>query len=95
MHTQEINEYPEDVREEFLRVSDWIRAVRSRYGNRVMIRLIDPQSPSGIWKVLRHRIRRFPAFLVDGAEWILGWEGNPEEAVSRAVARRATTEVEV
>ena len=74
MHTQEINEYPEDVKEEFLRVSDWIRAVHSRYGNRVMIRLIDPQSPSGMWKVLRHRIRRFPAFLVDGTEWILGWE---------------------
>ena len=95
MHTQEINEYPEDAKEEFLRVSDWIRAAHSRYGNRVMIRLIDPQSPSGMWKVLRHRIRRFPAFLVDGTEWILGWEGDPEEAVSRAVARRATTEVEV
>jgi hypothetical protein len=95
VHTQEINEYPEDVKEEFLRLSGWIRALHSRYGNRVMIRLIDPQSPSGIWKVLRHRIRRFPAFLVDGAEWIRGWEGNPEEAVRQAVARRATTEVEV
>jgi hypothetical protein len=94
VHTQEINEYPEDVKEEFLRVSGWIRAVHSRYGNRVMIRLIDPQSPSGIWKVLRHRIRRFPAFLVDGTEWILGWEGNPDGAVSQAVAGRGTTEVE-
>ncbi|MBP1779323.1 MAG: hypothetical protein H6Q86_5334, partial [candidate division NC10 bacterium] len=25
MHTQEINEYPEDVKAEFLRVSEWIR----------------------------------------------------------------------
>jgi hypothetical protein len=94
VHTQEINEYPEDVKQEFLRVSDWIRAMRTRFGNRVAIRLVDPQSPAGIWKVLRHRIRRFPAFLVDGAERILGWEGNPEEAVNRAVARRSDTEVE-
>ena len=88
MHTQEINEYPEDVKQEFLRLSTWIRAVHSRYGNRVMIRLIDPRSPSGMWKVLRHRIRRFPAFLVDGAEWILGWGGDPDGAVARALARQ-------
>jgi hypothetical protein len=61
VHTQEISEYPEDVKEE----------------------------------VLRHRIRRFPAFLADGTEWILGWEGNPDGAASQAVAGRGTTEVEV
>jgi hypothetical protein len=62
--------------------------MRTRYGNRVAIRLVDPQSPAGIWKVLRHRIRRFPAFLVDGAERIVGWEGDPDGAIARALARQ-------
>ena len=88
MHNQEINEYPEDVKAEFLRVSDWIRAVRSRYGNRVRIRLVDPHSPSGMWKVLRHRLRRFPAFLVGGIERVVGWEGDPDGAVNRALSRQ-------
>jgi hypothetical protein len=48
-----------------------------------------------MWKVLRHRIRRFPACLVDGAERILGWEGNPDAAVARALARRGTSESSV
>ena len=66
MHTQEINEYPEDIKAEFLRVSEWIRAVRKRHGNRIVIRLVDPQSVGGMWKVFRNRIRRYPTFFVDG-----------------------------
>jgi hypothetical protein len=89
VHTQEINQYPEDIKAEFLRVSDWIRTVRGQYGSRVLIRLVDPHSPAGMWKVLRHRIRRFPAFLVDGAERVVGWEGDPDAVVNRAVARHA------
>jgi hypothetical protein len=87
VHTQEINEYPEDVKAEFLRVSEWIRSARKRYGNRILIRLVDPQSVGGMWKVLRHRIRRYPTFFVDRAERIIGWEGDPDAAVVRAVAR--------
>jgi hypothetical protein len=88
VHTQEINEYPEEAKAEFLHVSDWIRAVRTRYGNRVAVRLVDPQSPAGIWKVFRHRIRHFPAFFVDGAERIAGWEGDPDGAIARALAQQ-------
>jgi hypothetical protein len=40
-----------------------------------------------MWKVLRHRIRRFPTFFVDGAERIVGWEGDPDGAVRRAHSR--------
>ncbi len=89
MHNQEINEYPEDVKAEFLRVSEWIHAMRVKYSGRLVIRLVDPHSPAGMWKVLRHRIRRFPLFLVDGVERVVGWEGDPDEAVSRALSRRA------
>jgi hypothetical protein len=89
VHTQEINEYPEDAKAEFLRVSEWIRKARKQYGNRILIRLVDPQSVGGMWKVLRHRIRRYPTFFVDRAERVIGWEADPDSVVARAVARHA------
>jgi len=55
----------------------------------VVVRIVDPQSLSGLWKLLRHRIRRFPTFLVDGAEKVMGWKGDPDGSLSRALARRA------
>ncbi len=85
VHTQEINEYPEDLKAEYLRLSEWIRNTRKTYGQRVVVRLVDPQSLGGMWKVVRHRIRRFPTFFVDGGEKIVGWEGDPDGAVRRAL----------
>ena len=59
-----------------------------RYGDRVRIVLVDPQSLGGFWKLIRHRIRRYPTFLVDGTERVVGWESDPAAVVSRALARR-------
>ena len=53
-----------------------------------MIRLVDPQSVGGMWKVFRNRIRRYPTFFVDGAERVVGWEGDPDAALARALGRR-------
>ncbi len=88
MHNQQVNEYPEEVKAEFLHLSRWVRAVQERYGARVSVRLVDPQSLLGFWRVLRHRIRRYPTFLVDGAE-VAGWDGDPDAAISAALAHRA------
>jgi hypothetical protein len=87
VHTQEINEYPEDIKAEYLRISEWVRNTRQKYGQQVVVRVVDPQSLGGMWKVLRHRIRRFPTFFVDATERIVGWEGDPDAAVQRALAR--------
>jgi len=86
VHTQEINEYPEDLKADYLRLSEWIRNTRKTYGPRVVVRLVDPQSLGGMWKVVRHRIRRFPTFFVDGGEKIVGWQGDPDGAVRRALS---------
>jgi hypothetical protein len=86
VHTQELNEYPEDLKAEYLRVSEWIRNTRRKYGQRVVVRLVDPQSLGGMWKVLRHRIRRFPTFFLDGTERVVGWEGDPDGAMRRALS---------
>ena len=88
VHTQEINEYPEDVKAEYVRLSEWVRQVRKAYGQQVVVRVTDPQSMGGFWKVVRHRIRRFPTFFVGGSEKVVGWEGDPDAAVRRALAAR-------
>jgi hypothetical protein len=90
VHNEEINEYPEDLKAEYLRLSDWVRKARKTYGNRVIIRILDPQSLAGFWKIIKHRIRRYPTFLVDGGECIVGWEGDPDGALSRALARQSS-----
>lgn len=88
VHTQEINEYPEDVKADYLRLSEWTRHTRKAYGQQVVVRVVDPQSLAGFWKVLTHRIRRFPTFFVGGSEKVVGWEGDPDAAVRRALAAR-------
>ncbi len=77
VHNEEINEYPEWLREEYLRVCTWAREVAERYRGAVLIRIVDPESLVGIWRLIRHWIRRYPTFLVDGQKFV-GWESEPE-----------------
>ncbi len=86
MHNEEINEYPEEIKADYLLLSQWVRTIRKTHGDRVQVRILDPQSLFGFWRVLRHRIRSFPTFFVNG-ERILGWEGDPDAAIARALAR--------
>ncbi len=86
MHNEEINEYPEEIKADYLLLSQWVRTIRRTHGDRVQVRIVDPQSLFGFWRLLRQRIRRFPTFSVNG-ERILGWEGDPDAAIARALAR--------
>ena len=88
VHRQEINEYPEEIKSEYLRLSEWVRETRKTFGPRVQVRIVDPQSFLGFWKVVRHRIRRFPTFFLDGTEKIVGWDGDPDAAVRRSLTHR-------
>ena len=90
VHRQEINEYPEDLKEEYLRLSDWVRKTRQTHGQRVVVRILDPQSLAGFWKILTHRIRRYPTFLIEGGERIVGWDGDPDGVLARVLARQAS-----
>lgn len=81
IHEKELSEYPSDLKEEFLRLSDWIRELTHLYKHRLFIRLIDAQSPLGIYKNLRYRIRSFPAFVVEKKEAYTGWDKGQLEKV--------------
>ena len=87
MHSQEVNEYPEEMKADYLRLSNWVREVRKAYGQQVVIRIIDPQSLGGFWKSLRHRVRRYPTFFIGEGERLVGWEADPDAALARLVGR--------
>lgn len=86
VHNAEINEYPDDMKAEYLWISAWARDITHRFGRGVVVKVIDPQSLVGFYKILRHRIRRYPAFIVDGEARLIGQEAGSE--VERHVAER-------
>ncbi len=81
IHQKEMEEYPPDLKEEYLKLSDWIRELTQLYKHRLLIRVIDAQSPLGIYKSLRHRIRTYPAFIVEGKEAYKGWDKSQLESL--------------
>ncbi len=78
---KDLSEYPSDLKEEFLRLSDWIRELTRLYKHRLLIRLIDAQSLLGIYKNLRYWIRTYPAFIVEKREAYVGWDKGQLERI--------------
>jgi len=81
IHQKEMEEYPPDLKEEVMKLSDWIRELSRLYKHRLLIKLIDVQSPLGIYKSLRHRIRTYPGFIVEGKETYIGWDKSQLESL--------------
>lgn len=82
-----LDEYPPDWQADFQRLTDLIYNLSDRYGDRVLIRIFDPRSWQGLIKALRHGVRRYPTFVVDGRTKIVGCdEGALEGALATAGA---------
>jgi hypothetical protein len=79
-----LDQYPPEWQKEVRRLSDWVYDLADRYGDRILIKVIDPQSPEGLLKSLRHRVRRYPTWIVDGKVRVVGWE---RQALEAALAR--------
>jgi hypothetical protein len=71
---QDMADYPADLKEEMVKLSDWLRELYRLYRHRIRIRLIDVQSPLGFYKSMVHRIRRYPAFIIEQKDVYSGWD---------------------
>jgi hypothetical protein len=80
-HRRDVNEYPEEAKEEFLRLSQWIRDLAKLYKHRILFKVIDAQSPMGLFKSLRHGAWKYPAFIVEGDNKYVGWDTKRPEAL--------------
>jgi len=67
---------PEDLKQEYQELSDWVLSTAQAYGGRVIFKVIDAASIEGLYKSLRYRTRKYPAMIVDGQERILGLDFN-------------------
>ena len=73
-HKQILNEYPEDFKEDFIRLSAWLSELAHRYRNFLQIKLVDSQSFEGFIKSVKYWVRRYPAFIISGTEKHVGWD---------------------
>lgn len=76
-----LEEYPQEWQEDIRRLREWVYDLAGRYGQRLLIKVIDPQSPAGLLKSLRYRVRRYPTFIIEGKEKVVGWDREQLEAM--------------
>jgi hypothetical protein len=74
VHQEELDQYPEEVKQEFERLTDYLFDLAHRYGDQIHIRVIDPLSIEGFFKSLRYRVRKYPTFIVEDKKKITGWD---------------------
>jgi hypothetical protein len=79
------NALPDDLLREYQQLSDWVHSLLERHGPRVRVSVVDAASIEGVWKSLRHGVRRYPAVVVDGREKVTGTDF---AAVDRVIDRR-------
>lgn len=85
----ELDQYPEDIKQEAARLFNWLSDLVSRYGDQIHIRVIDTQSPEGLVKSLRYWVRKYPTFIVDGRDKVTGWDQDKlEEVLQTRLAAR-------
>ena len=63
---------PEDLSEEYLQVSNWVRGLILTYSEDIDVRVVDAASIEGWFKSVRYGIRKYPAVIVDGKQKIVG-----------------------
>jgi hypothetical protein len=72
---------PPDLIADFQRVSDWVHALLRRHRTGVAVSVVDAASIEGVWKSLRHGVRRYPVVIVDGRATAVGAELGAADAV--------------
>jgi hypothetical protein len=78
---EDVKKYPPDLIEESSRLSELICELYQIYKHRIRVRLIDVQSPLGIYKSLIHRFREYPAFIVEKQDVYKGWDKHKLEEI--------------
>jgi hypothetical protein len=80
-----LDEYPQEWQDDYRRLTDWVYDLADRYGDRILIKVIDAQSPEGLLKSLRYWVRHYPTWVVNGRERIVGWD---RQALEGALEQR-------
>jgi hypothetical protein len=83
-----LGEYPREWQDDFRRLSDLVMELAQRYGDSINIRLYDPRSLPGLLKAIRHKVHRYPTFIISQRDKVTGWNLPAiEKCLYRAGAR--------
>jgi hypothetical protein len=85
--TLDLGQYPEDLRQELATLSEWLGELLHLYKHRITIRVINAQSVLGLYKAIRHRISRYPCFIVGHRATYSGWDKEQLEGIIDAHVR--------
>jgi len=55
-------------------LSNLVEELINRFKNSITVQIIDPQSLAGIFKSIRYRVRKYPTFIIDDKEVVVGWD---------------------
>ena len=80
---------PEPLQKEFHSLSQWAQTLRSKFGDRVTVRLIDAASIEGFFKSLVRWFRRYPAFTVDGQRYTGSDFTQVDALIAKSLSARA------
>ncbi len=87
LHNEQLNAFPEEWKKEAADLVKWTEQLRRRFGRRVRVRLVDAMSWRGFWLSLRHRIRRYPAFVIGGRVQHIGLDlARVDDAIAARLA---------
>lgn len=63
---------PDDLRDQYQQLSDWVHRMLAAHGPRLKFRILDAASIAGFFTAVRYGVRQFPAVIVDGKERSVG-----------------------
>jgi hypothetical protein len=81
IHQEVLEEYPEDITDEASHLAEILVKLTQRFGDRIHIQVIDPQSLEGVFLSLRYWVRRYPTFIVNGRKAFVGSDSDDLERV--------------
>lgn len=65
-YSEQLEEYPEDVKKEYFEIASMANGLRHEFGDAVFVDAIDAASPQGLWTTLKLRIAKTPCVLIQG-----------------------------
>jgi hypothetical protein len=69
VHRQHAREaLPDDLREEFGVLSDWVHELNTVHGPRVRVKVVDAASIEGVIKSLKYRASHYPTVILEGRD---------------------------
>ena len=88
-----LEEYPPEWQADFRKFSSILIGLSDRYANQIQIRIWDPRSMQGMWKSIRHGVRRYPTFVVDGRNKYTGWDTGQLEQYIQSVVDKSNSAI--